>query len=243
MNTDQKNLISSDLTKQEKNKIREEIRYARLIVNESFSVTEKPKSIGDKILGYLSNGFVLLILGALITSGLVPTFQRQHEARAQEITLMKKCLSQFLLYSNSIWQEYYTILPLTQEIEIDKKTYIKYINKIAQIKLKRYNSFAEIEALSIVFRGAVSNEQSNVENAIKSYAISLNSTSAAIDKWLSDLYCTPTVRENSPCELFDPTFDSFAEYLEIKKLVLKIGNKTSDEVASKIVKKITKVNK
>lgn len=243
MNTDpQKTSSPSELTEQEKAKIHAEILHAQLIAQEAFT-TGKPKSIADKILGYLSNGFVLLLLGSLITSGLVPRFQRQYEARTQQIELMQECLTQFLLYSNSIWQEYYTVLPLTQEVEINKETYLEYVNKIAQIKLKRYNSFAKVEALSIVFRDAKNADPSDVENALKSYAISLNIASAAIDKWLTALYCTPTERENSPCASFDPSFDAFVEYLKIQELVIEIGNEDSDEVAAKIVINIKKVNK
>jgi hypothetical protein len=49
------------------------------------------------------------------------------------------------------------------------------------------------------------------------------------------LYCTPTKRERSPCASFDPTFDAFTEYENIKKLVVEIGNRESDNVAAIIV--------
>jgi hypothetical protein len=184
-----------------------------------------------------------LLLGSIITSVLVPKFQRQHEARNQQLSLMQECFSQFLLYSNSIWQEYYTVLPLTQEVGIDKKIYLEYINKIAEIKLKRYDSFAKVEALSIVFRKSKDGELSDVEKELKQYAVSLNIASAAIDKWLTALYCTPTDQEVSPCESFNPKFDPFMNYLQIQDLVLEIGNENSDQVSSIIVGKIHKLIK
>ncbi len=229
--------VASELSEEEKKKISAEVRYAQL-VTQAGSNAGKPKPTVDKILGFLSNGFILLLLGSIITSGLVPIFQRQHEARNQQLALMNECFSQFLLYSNSIWQEYYTILPLTQEIGIDKKTYLEYINKIAEIKLKRYDSFAKVEALSIVFRNSKDGELSDVDNELKQYAVSLNIASAAIDKWLTALYCTPTDQEVSPCESFNPKFDPFINYLKIQDLVLEIGNENSDEVSSIIVRKI-----
>ncbi|MCK5347617.1 MAG: hypothetical protein KAR20_29615, partial [Candidatus Heimdallarchaeota archaeon] len=160
----------------------------------------------------------------------------------QQVTLMQECLSQFLLYSNSIWKEYYTILPLTQEVEINKDEYLKYLNKISEIKLKRYNSFAKVEALSIVFREDACNKPSFEEEAIRNYAKRLNTASAAINKWLTALNCTPTEREYSPCASFDPTFDAFSEYKKIQDLVIKIGNEEGDEVAAQVVKRISKTN-
>jgi len=229
------------LSEEEKLKIRAEVRYTQLIAQESH-VPEKQKSFIDKLMGLLSNGFILLLLGSLITSGLVPRFQRQYEYRVKRTELMQESLAQFLVYSNSIWQEYYSILPLTQEIEIDKKTYIQYINQIAQIKLSRYNSYAKLEALAIVFRNEKNGQPSDVEKALKSYAIDLNKASASIDQWLTALYCTPTLRERSPCKAFDPSFDAFSEFQKIKKLVITIGNENSDEVASRIVSHMKEYN-
>jgi len=234
--------LTPGLTEEEKKIKPAEVRYVQLIAQET-SNTRKSKSTGDKILSFFNNGFILLLLGAIITSGLVPRFQRQHEARNQQLALMKECLSEFLIYSNSIWQEYYTILPLTQEIEIDKIIYLEYVNKIAQIKLKRYDSFAKVEALSIVFRPSKGDELSGIEKELKEYAVSLNIASAAIDKWLTALYCTPTDREESPCASFNPKFDPFIEYLKIQELVLEIGNDNSDEVSSIIVSEIQDVIK
>ena len=65
------------LSKDERIRIRAEMRYAMLAAQETHP-TEKPKRALDKALGYLSNGFVLLVLGSIITSALVPHFQREH---------------------------------------------------------------------------------------------------------------------------------------------------------------------
>lgn len=155
---------------------------------------------------------------------------------------MHECLSQFLLYSNSIWQEYYTILPLTQEVEINKDEYLKYMKEIANIKLNRYDSFAKVEALSIVFREDADNDTSPVEVALNTYATRINAVSTAINKWLAALYCTPVERESSPCATFDPNFDAFSEYEKIQNLVLEIGNIESEKVATLMVKRISKNN-
>jgi hypothetical protein len=113
---------AQDLSEPERAKIRAEVRYALIAAREARPV-DPPKTPLNQTLAYLSNGFVLLLVGSLITSVLVPSFQRRYENRRQQVALMQNCLEQFLLYSNSIWQEYYSILPLTQRIEIDEATY------------------------------------------------------------------------------------------------------------------------
>jgi len=225
-----------DLSEVERARIRAEMRYAHLVTQETSS-RDKPRSVLKEVLGFLSNGFVLLLVGSLITSFLVPRFQREADARKQQASLMQESLAQFLLYSNSIWQEYYSILPLTQQSEINKEEYIRYTNQLAEIKLKRYDAYAKVLALAVVFRKDES-EATTADAAIRQHAIRLNIASAAIDKWLTDLYCTPTKREESPCETFDPTFDSFSEYMKIKNLVVEIGNAETDSVASLMVEQL-----
>lgn len=233
-----------ELSDQERARVRAEVRYAMMVLEESRpSPDVKHESGIEKVLGYLSNGFVLLLVGALITSVLVPGFQRSYENRKQQLNLMQECLGQFLLYSNSIWQEYYAILPLTQELEIDKDEYLKYLKEIAQIKLKRYDAFAKVQALAVAYRHNSDAGNSPVETALKNYAIQLNTASAGIDKWLKGLYCTPVNREESPCNQFDPTFDAFTEYEKIKELVVKIGNRESDNAAAFMVLEINELYK
>lgn len=226
------------LTEAERAKLRAEVRYALLAAKE-IREPEAPKSGLTKILGYLSNGFVLLIVGSLITSVLVPHFQKRYEHRTQQVMLMQESLSQFLLYSNSLWQEYYALLPLTQKVEIDEQTYVSYLNKIAEIKLKRYDAYARVQALTRVLQieSDASSEQP-LDQALKRYAVDLNIASAAIDKWLTGLYCTPFKRDTSPCEEYDPAFDPYQEHLNIKALVSRVGNERTEAVAAQIVKRI-----
>lgn len=227
-----------ELTEPERTKIRAEVRYA-LVASREAHPPEVPKTRLAKALTYLSNGFVLLLVGSLITSVLVPNFQRRYESRKQQVTLMQESLSQFLLYSNSLWQEYYAVLPLTQVVEIDQSTYLQYVNKITEIKLKRYDAFAKVVALSVVFRDDPDLlSVSSIDTALKSYAVSLNAASALIDKWLTGLYCTPTKRVRSPCAAFDPSFDAYDEHTKIKHFVVDVGNKETDDVAALIVKRI-----
>lgn len=229
------------LTENERKRIREEMRYAMLVLEERHPA-EKPKNSLSKILGYLSNGFVLLLLGSLITSVLVPKFQREYESRARQAAAMQECLSQFLVYSNSVQQEYYRILPVVQESEIDKEQYINVLNDISVIKLKRYDAYAKILALAIVFRGQNSSEKSIVEKELVNYAIGVNENSHNIDGWLREMYCTPTQRLISPCVNFNPTFNSYEGYIRIKDDSEKLGNVRLEHVAELMARQIKKPN-
>jgi len=226
--------VPPELPESEQVRIRAEMRYAMVAANEARPV-EKRKSGVDRALGYLSNGFVLLFIGTLLTYGLVPHFQRAYEARARRANLMQECFSQFLLYSNSIWQEYYAMLPLTQQTDLSKEEYLKYLTQMAEIKLKRYEAYAKVQALALAFREDGNAAISPVETALRNYAVRLNTASAQMDKWLSGLYCTPTKRDTSPCATFDPTFDAFTQYMKIQDVVVEIGNRDTDDVAGLIV--------
>jgi len=205
------------LNEDERKRIREEVRYVHAILKEG-RPPEKEQSILQKILSYLSNGFVLLIIGSLITSVLVPHFQHEFEKKKQRTILMQECLSQYLLYSNSIWQEYYAIFPLTHNNEIDKETYNKYITEISQIKLRRYDAFAKVQGLASVFRtNKISS--SEVEQALHNYAIRVNGISEAIDTWLRHLYCAPDKCVTDNRAPIDPNFRAYESFLKLQPLV------------------------
>jgi len=225
---------SPDLPESERTRIRAEMRYAMVAASEARPAAGSKGAV-EKVLSYLSNGFVLLLAGSLITSGLVPYFQRAYEARSRRAALMQERFSQFLLYSNSIWQEYYAILPLTQQSDLSREEYLKYLSQVTQIKLKRYEAYGKVQALGLAFRDEGTADASPVEAALTKHAVRLNTASAQIDKWLSSLYCTPTKREASPCARFDPTFDAFEEYQRIQQVVIEIGNRDTDEVAALMV--------
>jgi hypothetical protein len=217
--------LPPELSESERVRIRAEMRYAIVAANEARPV-ERPKTALDWALSYLSNGFVILLIGSLITSWLVPRFQRAYEARARRTNLMQESFSQFLLYSNSIWQEYYAMLPLTQQTDLSKEEYVKYLTQMAEIKLKRYEAYAKVQALALAFREDENAAMSPVETALRNYAVRLNTASAGIDKWLSGLYCTPTKRDTSPCATFDPTFDAFTQYTTIQEWSLRLELET-----------------
>ena len=228
--------VLSDL---ERARIREEMRYAAEVSRAAREPTP-PKTPLDRVLGILGNGFVLLLLGSLITSVLVPRFQRDYEARKQQATLMQEALAQFLLYSNSMMREYYAILPLTQQSDLTREEYLVYVKQITEVKLARYDAYAKLLALATVFRYGQQPGDAVVQEKIADYAVKLNSASARIDRWLTNLYCTPTKRKESPCASFDPRFDSFAEYERIKSVVVEVANRESESVAGLMVERVSR---
>ena len=224
------------LSETERARIREEMRYAIAVLKES-KPAEIPKSSLEKFLGYLNNGFVLLLIGSLITSLLVPRFQRQYENRKQLASLMQECFSQFLLYTNSLWQEYYLLFPLIHQSEISKDSYNQYIKEIGEIKLKRYDSFAKLEALAIVFRKGTPKQTSSVEAALTDYAVRVNMISAEIDTWLRNLYCAPAKCLRSARGPVDPEFSPYDSFVNLQGLMQGIqedARKASELMVSQI---------
>ncbi len=182
-------------------------------------LSDRHKSFLDGLLAYLSNGFVLLLIGSLITSFLVPHFQRQYENRKQKAALIQECFSQFLHYTNSIWEEYYLVFPLIHQSEVSKEEYNQYIKEISAVKLKRYDAYARVQALAIVFRNGMSDQQSNVEIALENYAVKVNKISEAIDTWLRNLYCAPDKCLKSVSAPVDPEFSPYGSFLNLQNLV------------------------
>jgi hypothetical protein len=228
----------NELSEQERARIRAEMRYAAEVAREARD-RPAPKSRVEKALGILGNGFVLLVIGSLITSVLVPRFQRDYESRKQQAALMQEALANFLLYSNSMMQEYYSILPLTQQSDLSREEYLQQIKEIAQIKLRRYDSYARLQAVATVFRHGQSSQEPVIQERIGNFAVSLNAASARIDRWLTNLYCTPTRRTVSPCASFDPRFDPHGEFEAIKQVVVDVANRESEGVATLMVARIS----
>lgn len=192
----------------DKARIREEMRYASAILAEAKK--EKPKSGLELVMGLLSNGFVLLIIGSLITSVLVPTFQRAYEQNKQERALMEECRAEFLRYTNSIWEEFYLLHPLVSETSITKEQYNSYSQKRLEMKLKRYEVYAKLQSVALVFRGDA-NHESDVEKSLEGYAVEVNQMSQDIDTWLRRLYCYTAGCDNEEIAVDYSSYDAFVE--------------------------------
>ncbi len=212
------------LSKEQKKEIREEIVFTLSTIEQEKQNTNQKNNI-EKVISYLSNGFVLLIIGTVITSILVPIYQNRQHTAAHNLSLKKETFSQFLLYTNSIWKEYYLMFPLVHESKIDKEKYNHYLNQISKVKLERYNAYSKIRGVAISFRDYESTKISDVEKQIKKYAIELNRTSEMIDEWLRYLYCREINCVNA---VVPESFTSYGTFLELANKMQFIYNKGND---------------
>lgn len=212
----------SRLSRTNQARIRGEIRCALIVLKQARQSASK--NVLEKALSFLSNGFVLLLAGTLLTSFLVPIYQRQYDQNKKRVELMQDCLSEFLAYSNSIWQEYYSLFPIADESGIDHDQYNLYLNKISEIKLRRYDAFARLQGTAIVFRAWPQNE-SNVENALQKYAVEINGMSEKFDTWLRKLYC---YRARCPDEAIPPDYSPSDDFSELQHAMEETEERTKN---------------
>jgi hypothetical protein len=207
---------SDDIRRVHAEQLRRDITYATAVLDvaKRMAPPPPPPSVLARFLGFMSSGLGLLLIGSLITSILVPYYQRASEQRQAERSIMRECFAEFLQYEVSIWREYYAVFPLIHDSEIDRKTYDEYMAKISDIKLDRYSAYGKVKALAIAFResptsfaltnlirgepesaepAADASAPSDIEALILDYAIELNRTSEKIDAWLGALYCARSI--------------------------------------------------
>lgn len=144
-----------------------------------------PKKDTNTILGFLSNGFVLLLAGSIITYFFVPALQAKFKEKQQKIDDRRECVTQFHLYANSIWQEYYVILPVDFSADLDNGAYETIINEISKIKVKRYDAYAKVQSLALAFRKNIK-VKSGAEYLLEDYAIKINTISNQIRQLVKD---------------------------------------------------------
>jgi hypothetical protein len=163
-------------------------------------------------------------------------YQRHYDLNKKHVELMQDCLSQFLLYSNSIWQEYYSLFPIADENEIRHDQYNLYLDKISEIKLKRYDALARLQGTAIVFRKRPETE-SDVERALQEYAVEINLMSARFDTWLRKLYCYTA---QCPGEDIPADYSPSDEFSELKRAMARTEERVKD-VSTLMVRQIGEV--
>jgi hypothetical protein len=175
--------------------LRRDLAYATAVLEaakQAAPPSPKPPGVIARFFGFLSSGLGLLLIGTVITSILVPYFQKASEQRQAERSIMRECLGEFLQYEVSIWQEFYAVFPLVHESEIDRAKYDEFTAAISEIKLARYRAYGKVRALAIAFREG-SPSPSDIEQRIEEFAILVNQTSERIDTWLGALYCARAI--------------------------------------------------
>lgn len=225
---------------EERRRLRAEARLLVLAASEA-KPPEAPKSRVEKLFGYLSNGFVLLLFGSVITSVLVPEFQRRVEHRKEQVALVQECLSHFFVYSNSLRLELSTLVPLTQKGGIDEKTYLHHLQQIATLQQKRSDAIARARALAAVFDidDGRTNDAS-LTAMLDEFTVSLERGGKEVERWLHGLYCTPGKQRPSPCADFDLAFDPHTAYLGLEAMVAGVLDEKAPAVAAQIAGRINR---
>ena len=222
------------LLERERARIREEMRYAAAILGELRP--KKEESVWDKLSAFLSNGFVLLMVGAVITSFAVPLWQRSYDEQKQTQSLMEECRAEYLLYCNSMWEEFYQIHPLVSETSISKERYDAYFQKLTEIKLRRYNAYAKLQSVAIVFRSD-GDTRSDIEKQLEQYAIGVNQVSQGIDTWLRRLYCYTAQCDNEQIEIDYSSYDAFVRLHDDLDKTEKLARTISEEIVKQVKRK------
>jgi len=227
----------SELSDGEKDRIRSELRYVVACLEQLKQQRDPPPRKLDGILAVASNGFVLLILGALITSCLVPSFQKASAARAKRAAAIQDCLNQFHQYALSPYEEMTAVAPLAETSSIDKQEYDGYMKKLGEIRLKRYSSYAKLQSIAIAFRH--DSDESDVEKQLRQYAVSVQQYSERIDDWVGELFCS-----NSPggCVRHGDAhpMEPYAAFLDIRKAIHTL-DPVENNVAAKIVDRLAQL--
>jgi hypothetical protein len=92
------------------------------------------------------------------------------------------------------------------------------LQEISTIKLKRYDAFAKVQSLAIVFR-STREESSPIEGIIVEYAVRVNEISDATDTWLRNLYCAPNKCLNTAYAALDPEFVPYNGFMKLQDLM------------------------
>jgi hypothetical protein len=220
-----------------------DVVYAQAILDQARRATEAREARSRSWLlrasRVLTNGFVLLIAGALISNWLVPRFQRQQQEREARLAARKEVLAQFLLYTNLRWQEYYLLPPLLAHPELTRAQYEQTLRDLTRIKIARYDAFAKVEAMALAFRRSPGERNAELEDALESYAVRINDFSRTIDAWLRNAYCYANECEDSAAAPVDPDFDPYRDFVKIQDDTVALI-KLDSSVATLISANITK---
>ena len=198
----------------------------------------------SKLVDYLANGFFLLLVGSFITYCAVPHFQRQRDQRDLAVKTREECLTQFLLYANSIWREYYLVVPLVTKSHLTEQEYADQLRQLTQIKLDRYQAYAKLQALAITFRaqpktGVLSPTRSDIEAELDKYAVEVNAISHDIDRWLRNLYCAAG---DCAGDVNEEERDSYAAFERLKGRVVAFQNR-AEQISETIVAHINRTSR
>jgi hypothetical protein len=176
----------AELTEEEKRRIREELRYAHLVLG-SERAERKPR--WARALDLAGSAFVLTVIGALLTYFVGPTLQRRYDEHNRRKQAAQDCFTEFMKYAVSPFEEYYATLPLANKSRIDEKVFDEYQAKVTAIHLRRFEAYARIQGQLTVLRGRSGSDEAVA--AVKDYAVTVRQFADLLDAWLNQLRCEP----------------------------------------------------
>lgn len=212
---------SAPLPRDEGASLRRDLAYAQVVIEQARKELDarerRPASHLARAGKLLTNGFVLLVLGALLTNWLIPRIQRASQAREATLQARKDALAQFLLYANSRWQEYYLLAPLVSSEELTPADYQDAIRKLTTIKLARYDAYAKLKASLLAFRRTPDEPNQEVEGLVERYAIDVNRLSQHVDSWLRNRYCWSNECISTDGAPVDRDFGPYGAFVTIQR--------------------------
>lgn len=158
------------LSEKEKTQIRERIQLEEEIRREvRDEIDNRGKKSEDVVLpkrfSWLNSRVVLLLLGGIITGGLVPWFQytqKTLEWRRQNqfddihfrLSKMRGCLEEFVYLSTYNAEAYERTKPFFSAIHLSEDSYKSFEKQIIELQNDRYQQNAKVVSLLIYFRNA-----------------------------------------------------------------------------------------
>ena len=185
-----------NLSEEEKARIRAEVRYAIIAAKEA-RPPEQSKTTLEKI---FSSSVFSLLLGAVLATGtgiISQKIQQDTENKNQQTKLSGELIEHFNLYSDTLDEEYMTVLNLGVKNKLTDKEYYDYLQKLMKITLQRNNEYAKIQTLAyLTDNKQISDAEKNLYSA---YTNKINKTSDKIYDDLWKLYKeTYKLKENQP---------------------------------------------
>jgi hypothetical protein len=177
---------SDTLSPPERARIRAEVLLAAEIAHERQRATVG--GARSRIARFLNSGIGLLLITTIATSIIVPLYQKWLDNRKKRAAASAQLMSQFLTYANTPWEEYHIIVPLEINPRIERSQYETMLSAILAVKLKRYNAYASIQAVTVTL-AAETKALRTLPGSMEAFAVKVNRISDVIGSALARHYC------------------------------------------------------
>lgn len=224
------------LSEEEKAHIIEKVQFENAIKKE-LSDSAKPKKYG-----WIESKIVLLLIGALITGILVPTFQytqklwewkRQNQFAnlTFSLTMMRDCLREFNYLSAFAPEAYERIKPALKGKQLTSKEYDDLEHEYVDLQNRRFTQNAKVISLMVHFK-----DTKDFQNLFEDeYSIAFNLYMRDIDEFIrisrSVTLQTPNNLDNKVAERLDKLKDQLnSKLMELKASHQKVVYKMKEEI-------------